>query len=62
MKNETGHTIQHAKKPDIDNLVKAVMDAMTFAGVWRDDSLVWNVHATKIYAGKFPGVLIALNY
>ncbi len=62
MKNETGHTISHVKKPDIDNLVKAVMDAMTTTGVWRDDSLVWNVHACKIYAGEFPGVLIALNY
>ncbi len=62
MKNETGHTIPHVKKPDIDNLVKAVMDAMTSTGVWRDDSLVWDIRATKIYAGEFPGVLIALNY
>ena len=27
----------HICKPDIDNLAKAVMDALTDAGAWRDD-------------------------
>jgi len=44
--------IPHAKKPDLDNLLKAVMDAMTEVGVWQDDSLVHATEASKWYACK----------
>jgi crossover junction endodeoxyribonuclease RusA len=37
------------KKPDTDNLLKAVMDAMTDAGVWEDDALVYQAEASKFY-------------
>jgi Holliday junction resolvase RusA-like endonuclease len=40
----------HVKKPDVDNLLKAVMDAMTGAGVWKDDALVYVTEAGKWYA------------
>lgn len=36
-------------KPDLDNLEKAVMDALTDAGVWIDDCQVVEKHSTKIY-------------
>lgn len=35
------------KKPDIDKLQRAVLDAVSSAGVWRDDSQVVDIHATK---------------
>jgi Holliday junction resolvase RusA-like endonuclease len=35
---------QHAQKPDIDNLLKALMDALL-----EDDSGVWDVRATKLW-------------
>jgi crossover junction endodeoxyribonuclease RusA len=35
------------KKPDIDKLQRAVLDAISSAGVWRDDSQVVDIHATK---------------
>lgn len=35
-------------KPDIDNLTKAVMDALTDAGLWEDDSQVVCIHAAKV--------------
>lgn len=34
-------------KPDIDNYVKAVLDAMTHVGVWDDDSQVGLLFAEK---------------
>jgi Holliday junction resolvase RusA-like endonuclease len=46
-----------AVKPDVDKLIRAVLDALTDAGVFRDDSRVVQVSATKIYADK-PGALI----
>lgn len=36
--------------PDIDKLCRAVLDALTDAGVWVDDSQVVDLGATKIYA------------
>ena len=36
--------------PDVDKLCRAVLDALTDAGVWVDDSQVVDLGATKIYA------------
>jgi Holliday junction resolvase RusA-like endonuclease len=38
----------HIKKPDIDNLEKAVLDSMSGA-VLRDDCIVWWVEKKKFY-------------
>lgn len=38
--------------PDLDKLCRAVMDALTDAGVWHDDSQVIDLGATKIYASS----------
>ena len=40
----------HTKKPDIDNLVKALKDALTGLA-WKDDSQIWSVYTSKITAG-----------
>ena len=39
----------HTSKPDIDNIVKFYLDAMTGA-FWKDDSIVCALEATKVYA------------
>lgn len=39
------------RRPDLDKLVRAVLDALGSAGVWRDDSQVVELHATKRLAG-----------
>lgn len=40
-------------KPDVDNLAKAVLDAMTDTGRWwRDDGQVCDGQWRKLYAGK----------
>jgi Holliday junction resolvase RusA-like endonuclease len=46
--------------PDLDKLVRAVMDALTEAGVWADDAQVCSIRASMRYAGEGeqPGVLV----
>lgn len=41
------------KKPDADNLAKAVMDALTAIGVWRDDDQITDLIVRKRYTA--PG-------
>ena len=48
-------------KPDIDNVVKCVLDALTMAGVLRDDKVVWNVRAKKLYASKTEGASVEVR-
>jgi Holliday junction resolvase RusA-like endonuclease len=40
-----------AKKPDLDKLLRALLDGITDAGVWRDDALVIVASARKAFAG-----------
>lgn len=50
------------KKPDFDNLAKAVMDQLTQCGVWHDDCLVCRAIVEKRYSGAATnGALIAIK-
>jgi Holliday junction resolvase RusA-like endonuclease len=40
----------HIAVPDIDNLLKSTMDALTEAGAWKDDCQVCQVTAEKRHA------------
>lgn len=42
-------TKPHTKKPDLDNLVKAILDGMNGVA-YRDDSLIYKFSAYKAYA------------
>jgi Holliday junction resolvase RusA-like endonuclease len=53
--------VPHTKKPDADNLLKAVMDAMTEAGVWKDDALVFWPECPKWYAQDKTGAEIKVD-
>jgi Holliday junction resolvase RusA-like endonuclease len=53
--------VPHTKKPDVDNLLKAVMDSMTAAGVWKDDALVYTTEAGKWYAADKTGAQIIVE-
>lgn len=50
-------------KPDVDKLQRAIFDALTDAGVWKDDSQVVSVHADEWYADHTtpPGVRIRVG-
>lgn len=53
----------HTKKPDIDNLIKGVFDALQKASVIREDSLIWRVSAQKEVASKSesPSIIIHIK-
>jgi len=48
---KVGVPIWHTKKPDRDNLDKAVLDCLTELGYWRDDCQVCLGELAKRYAG-----------
>lgn len=49
----------HTKKPDIDNLVKGVFDALNKTA-WNDDNQVSMVGASKKY-GEEPGIAVKIS-
>ena len=55
--------IPHIKKPDIDNLVKSTMDAMSDMGIWGDDRQVCQLITRKNYQSKGGaiGVIIIMD-
>ena len=50
---------EHVVRPDIDKLVRAFLDALSEAGVWRDDSQVVETSARKLYHER-PGAVVEI--
>jgi len=48
-------------KPDVDNLIKSTLDAMTDAGLWDDDKQVVEIRAEKLYANDAPGCAVTVD-
>jgi len=46
----TGSMLFYPGVPDIDNLIKAILDAVNKTSLWHDDAQVVSVSATKNYA------------
>jgi Holliday junction resolvase RusA-like endonuclease len=44
--------VWHTGAGDCDNFAKAVLDALTQVGLWRDDRQVVSLYVTKHYASK----------
>jgi Holliday junction resolvase RusA-like endonuclease len=54
--------VWHCKKPDLDNLIKAVTDAITDTQrVWIDDSQIYQITAVKTYALQQSGCSVRIN-
>lgn len=47
--------------PDLDKLIRAVLDSCTDAGVWVDDARVVKVTAQKEYTEFSPGVWVYIR-
>jgi len=61
MKMANSVPVPHTKKPDTDNLLKAVMDSLTAVGVWKDDAQVYETFAGKYYTGRKTGAQIIVE-
>lgn len=53
--------LRHIQKPDLDNLAKSTMDALTEAGVWRDDCQVVGLEMVKAW-DNVEGVTIHVKF
>lgn len=42
--------LPHDCRPDVDNLTKSILDALTAVGVWRDDGQVYRLAVSKFRA------------
>jgi Holliday junction resolvase RusA-like endonuclease len=49
----------HSSKPDIDKVLRSLLDALTFIAI-RDDSLICEIHAYKSYSDT-PGARITIT-
>lgn len=52
--------VYHRIKPDLDNLVKAVLDALKQAGLYRDDSQITEGKFSKRYAKSVAGCFLSV--
>ncbi len=50
----------HFKRPDLDNLLKLVKDALTSGGFWLDDSQVAHINGNKYYSRR-PRTEVFIN-
>ena len=51
--------VPRTTKPDVDNLAKLILDAMTKAGYWYDDNQVCDLRITK-YDGPIGGLAVTV--
>ncbi len=62
-KADPDETVWHICTPDLDNLEKAVMDAITYSKLWKDDCQVCDKRSRKFYHSKSgkPGIRIKVE-
>ena len=53
---DSDEMIPRAKRPDVDNVAKAVLDGMDKAGIWQDDAQV-----VELVARKWDGAIVGLR-
>lgn len=50
-KKHPGGAIWCGKRPDVDNLYKGTIDALSRSGFWSDDAQIVDAHMSKVYHG-----------
>lgn len=51
----------HTKTPDLDNMLKSFLDALTAVGFWKDDDQVAVCCMSKIYANERTGCRVIIE-
>ena len=51
-KKHSDSRIWKPTKPDLDNMIKMVLDILTKWGIWQDDNQVVSIQAEDYYCGK----------
>lgn len=59
-KKESLNNTIHSKKPDLDNLLKTVLDGLN-GYAYRDDSLIYEIKARKYY-NKEPKIVVNMEW
>lgn len=49
------------RQQDLDNRMKSLLDSLTLANVWVDDSLIYDLHMIKGPIGKPGGVIVKIQ-
>jgi len=60
-KKDPEYRLWHGSKPDIDNVVKAVLDSLVMGGIIRDDTQVVFLNAHSVYASKAEGPCVEVR-
>lgn len=60
-KKEIIHFAYHKSRPDLDNIIKAVLDSLTQSNFWKDDSLIADLHLKKYRVVTDPTVTITIR-
>jgi Holliday junction resolvase RusA-like endonuclease len=48
-------------RPDLDNLIKSVLDGLNSSGFWKDDSQIAKLVAEKLWTDKEPRIEITIS-
>lgn len=59
-KAKAQETFPKITRPDLDNMAKTVLDGLTAAGCWQDDSQVSNLQLIKRHSTQ-PGTFIYIS-
>lgn len=52
--------IEHIRRPDLDNLIKSVLDPLNKI-FYKDDSQIVHLDAKKVYTTEEPGVVVVIS-
>jgi len=59
-KKDPDEELAHDRRPDVDNIAKAILDALD-GWFWRDDAQVAELHCSKVYAAKDGRPMVAVT-
>jgi Holliday junction resolvase RusA-like endonuclease len=48
-------------RPDLDNLIKSILDGLNSSGFWKDDSQITRLVAEKLWTDKEPRIEIIIS-